>query len=64
MSEDKVIASERLEMDTLDLMDFLNKYVGDNHKIVNCPIFSASGENFTVVTLKQDEDGEYSLELS
>ncbi len=62
--DDKVIASQKLEMDTLDLMDFLNKYIGENHKIVNCPIFSESGENFTVVTLKQDEDGEYSLELS
>lgn len=62
--DDEVIASQKLEMDTLDLMDFLNKYVGENHKIVNCPIFSESGENFTVVTLKRDEDGEYSLELS
>jgi len=62
--DDKVIATQKLEMDTLDLMDFLNKYIGENHKIVNCPIFSESGENFTVVTLKQDDNGEYSLELS
>jgi hypothetical protein len=62
--DDEVIATQKLEMDTLDLMDFLNKYIGENHKIVNCPIFSESGENFTVVTLKRDEDGEYSLELS
>jgi hypothetical protein len=61
---DKIIAQAKLEMDTLDLMDFLNKYVGENHSIVNCPIFSESGECFTIVTLKQDEDGEYSLELS
>lgn len=60
---DKIIATKNLEMDTLDLMDFLNQYVGENNNIINCPIYSDSGESFSIVTLKQ-VDGGYELELS
>ncbi|MGY3582473.1 hypothetical protein ACVIGB_000602 [Bradyrhizobium sp. USDA 4341] len=66
MSE-KVIASADLEMETLDLLDFLNKHVGENGKIVACPIYFIAGakvELISSVSLKQDDDGSYSLELS
>lgn len=61
---DKIIATKKMEMDALDLMDFLNTTIGENNKIVYCPIYSDSGESFSVVTLKQNEDGGYELELS